>query len=154
MQTQQPPSFWQRNATFLKAIVVGFLILVLMIPNTFITELVRERQEKKSLQKWVPNGPVDRNWQVVLLLPYWKQVWMKEQTVNEKETAYFLPGTITRKWQLFPVRHHPAFLKAWCCINRIWKYPFVYSCRSWQHWDQSCIWVKPGFVSGYQITEY
>ncbi|MFN8265786.1 MAG: cell envelope integrity protein CreD [Chitinophagaceae bacterium] len=114
MQTQQPPSFWQRNATFLKAIVVGFLILVLMIPNAFITELVRERQERQKeiiaevSSKWASGQKLTGPF---LLLPYWEtSVNEKGQTVNEKETAYFLPEQLLVNGELFPeVRHRSIF---------------------------------------------
>ena len=47
MDTQQQ-TFWQRYGLFFKSMVVGFLMLVLLIPASFIQDLVRERQERQT----------------------------------------------------------------------------------------------------------
>ena len=48
MDTQHTQSFWQRNGILLKSMMVGFLMLVLLIPTAFIQELVKERQDRQK----------------------------------------------------------------------------------------------------------
>lgn len=39
-----PLSFWQRNRIILKVFLIGFLLLLLLIPTAMISELIHERQ--------------------------------------------------------------------------------------------------------------
>ncbi len=41
-------SFWNRNKIILKSFLIGFLTLILLIPNLFIQDLVNERQSRQS----------------------------------------------------------------------------------------------------------
>ena len=49
METQQTQTFWQRNSIMIKSMIVGFLIIVLLIPAALIQDLVHERQERQFL---------------------------------------------------------------------------------------------------------
>lgn len=48
MQTLSPePNFYQRNRIFFKGIIMGFLILVMIIPTLFVSNLVYERKMRQ-----------------------------------------------------------------------------------------------------------
>ena len=48
METLSPePNFFQRNRIFFKGIVMGFLILVMIIPTVFVNNLVYERKSRQ-----------------------------------------------------------------------------------------------------------
>jgi inner membrane protein len=49
METLSPePNFFQRNRIFFKGIVMGFLILVMIIPTVFVNNLVYERKTRQK----------------------------------------------------------------------------------------------------------
>jgi inner membrane protein len=114
MDTQPSVSFWQRNAVFIKAIVVGFLILVLLIPNAFITDLVRERQQRQTeviaevSSKWASAQTITGPF---LLVPYKELVTNeKGKTETVRRLAYFLPEQLQVNGTLFPeIRHRSIF---------------------------------------------
>src|SRR6476620_8048406 len=48
METLSPePNFFQRNRIFFKGIIMGFLILVMIIPTVFVINLVNERKMRQ-----------------------------------------------------------------------------------------------------------
>lgn len=92
------PTFYERNRLLIKGLLVGFLILVMLIPSAFVSELIRERQSRQEAvvsevsSKWADGqtivGPI-------LIVPY------KEygRTTDGKPTetiknAYFLPDEL------------------------------------------------------------
>ena len=106
METQQTQTFWQRNSIMIKAIVVGFLILVLLIPTGFIQSLVRERQERQEQviaevsSKWATGQKITGPY---LLVPY--TVTLKNdkgQFYSVKQNAYFMPEKLTINGKLIP----------------------------------------------------
>lgn len=91
----QDPNFWQRNRVTFKAISVGILILVLLIPAGFIHDLILERKSRQAevgaevSSKWAGaqtlSGPF-------LVVPYTEEI--KENTgklVTVRHLAYCLP---------------------------------------------------------------
>ena len=94
MDTQEP-NFWQRNRVTFKAISVGILILVLLIPAAFIHDLILERKSRQAevgaevSSKWAGaqtlSGPF-------LVVPYTEEI--KDNTgklVTVRHLAYCLP---------------------------------------------------------------
>lgn len=114
MDTKPSVSFWQRNAVLIKAIVVGFLILVLLIPNAFITDLVRERQQRQTeviaevSSKWASAQTITGPF---LLVPYKEFVTTdKGKTQTVRKLAYFLPEQLKVNGTLYPeIRHRSIF---------------------------------------------
>jgi inner membrane protein len=114
MEAKPSVSFWQRNAVLIKAIVVGFLILVLLIPNAFITDLVRERQQRQTevitevSSKWASAQTITGPF---LLVPYKEMVTTeKGKTEAVRKLAYFLPDQLKVNGTLFPeIRHRSIF---------------------------------------------
>lgn len=102
METQQ--TFWQRNSIMIKAIIVGFLILVLLIPTAFIHDLVREREQRQEQvidevsAKWANGQKITGPF---LLVPYTlTEKNDKGQSYTVKYNAYFLPEKLNINGQL------------------------------------------------------
>lgn len=90
--TSYVESVWDRNRALLKGLLIGFLILIMLIPQVFISNLVREREQRRQevvtevSSKWATSqnitGPL-------LIVPY---TTTDEKThVQERRNAYFLP---------------------------------------------------------------
>jgi inner membrane protein len=104
METQQ--TFWQRNSVMIKAMVVGFLVLVLLIPSAFIMSLVNERSQRQEevvqevSSKWALaqtfTGPF-------ITIPYTvTQLDEKGKQFGIKKVAYFLPEQLLVNGKLIP----------------------------------------------------
>lgn len=100
MQPQETSGFqrfsnWLKQSLFVKLISIGFLILLLMIPNVMIQELIRERQVRQTevIQE------VSNSWGApqtiigpVLTIPYNRWVEYENGKKNAvQEVAHFLP---------------------------------------------------------------
>lgn len=113
MDTQQQ-TFWQRYGLFFKSMVVGFLMLVLLIPASFIQDLVRERQERQTeviaevSSKWASaqtiNGPF-------LLIPYIEyQPGENGKVLAYKRMLHYMPDALEVDGKLMPeVKHRSIF---------------------------------------------
>ena len=95
---QTAPSVWERNRLLIKGLLVGTLILVMLIPASFVSDLIWERQNRQEAvvkevsSKWANGqtivGPV-------LMLPYKQYEKAKDGKVTEAiKTAYFLPDEL------------------------------------------------------------
>jgi inner membrane protein len=103
MQTSNNASFTERNAALIKGFIIGFLIIVLLIPTFMINGIISERQGRKDAaiievsSKWGNRqtfvGPV-------LKVPYYEILKTeninaagKKEIIQEKNLrfAYFLP---------------------------------------------------------------
>lgn len=79
----------------LKLFVIGFLCLLFMIPSLMVTELVRERSDRKDdavsevSQKW---GGAQTALGPILVIPYNK--YDTQSRTTERKYAYFLPKTL------------------------------------------------------------
>lgn len=114
MENSLIKSIWDRNKITIKAIVVGFLIMALLIPTLFIMDLVKERSQrqeevrKEVSAKWATNqtliGPL-------LIIPYLeKSIDEDKKTVTKKKLAWFLPETLNINGTLQPqVRYRSIY---------------------------------------------
>jgi len=100
-------SFWERNRMLIKGFLIGFLILIMLIPTAFLLHLVSERQSRQNevinevSSKWgnqqTITGPI-------IVVPY------LNHTENKRKTAYFLPETLNVNGDLKPeVRHRSLY---------------------------------------------
>jgi len=87
-----------RNSVTLKLFVVGFLTLVLLIPASMVSDLIRERQGRQSevineiAEKW---GQVQTITGPILTIPFNRPYTRKDGTRGyELRYAYFLPATL------------------------------------------------------------
>ncbi len=92
---------WTGKSVSLKLLTIGFIILILLIPQSFISDLINERQlrqievEKEVTEKWSRQqtliGPY-------ISLPFYSVKEMTEDKevkyVKEHKTAYFFPETL------------------------------------------------------------
>lgn len=102
---------WVRGSLTLKLFIVGFLVLVLLIPTTLMQSMVRERQQTRDeaiseiSSKWggeqTVSGPV-------LSVPYRTRT-VNSKTGQEEESvdyAYFFPEALTVSGSLTPEKRN------------------------------------------------
>jgi len=114
MEAQQTQTFWQRYGILIKSVMVGFLILILLIPAAFIQELVRERQERQKeviaevSSKWASAQTVTGPF---LLIPYMEaQKDDKGKIVLVKRMIHYLPEQLNIDGKMLPeIRHRSIF---------------------------------------------
>jgi len=102
-------TFWNRNRIILKSFLIGFLILLLLIPSLLLQELVSERQhrQKEAVEevssKWAGsqtiNGPV-------ISIPYRETVTEQNNTHEVKKWAYFLPDKLGIHARIIPEKRY------------------------------------------------
>jgi inner membrane protein len=112
----EKPSFfdrfnnWVKQSVTIKLLSIGFLILVLLIPNSMLESLVRERQSLRDeaiaevSSKW---GSVQTIGGPVLSIPYTAQI--KDERGNvEYVTRYihFLPDELNMNGKLIPEKRY------------------------------------------------
>jgi inner membrane protein len=100
--TNEKQTFMKRNAYAIKAIVIGILVLVLLIPTAMIMELISERQHMQTeateevSSKWANTQTVTGP---VLVVPYTE---LNEKKELIRKQACFLPDNLTINGQLAP----------------------------------------------------
>lgn len=108
------PSFWENNRTLIKSLLIGVLILIMLIPASFIQQLVyeRENRQREVIQevssKWAQEqtlkGPV-------LMIPYLELIPQADKTVARvRKQAFFMPEKLHIDGKLSPeVRHRSIY---------------------------------------------
>ena len=102
---------WARNSVMLKLLIVGFMILLFMIPKFLITDLIRERSNLRDRataevsQKWGGNQTIGGP---VISVPYRQEIRnfnadgdYTGSTYN-KGYAHFLPDAVDIQGELIP----------------------------------------------------
>ena len=115
---------WMRESLTLKMFIVGFLIIVMLIPLSYIKELIRERKfnQEEVIAK------IDKKWGEELLLYgpilkipykyYTKETLFNEQTkkyytkkTEEIKYAYFFPNALDEKVNIKTQERHLGMYK-------------------------------------------
>lgn len=104
--TTQPTTIFQRNRNLIKGFMISFLILALLIPTFFISQLIHERQNRnEEVKREIANqwGTEQTLTGPILAIPYWQA----EKTTDNKLTtvkrlAYFLPDELKISGSLSP----------------------------------------------------
>lgn len=99
METLTPePGFFQRNRVFLKGIIMGFLILIMIIPTVFVNSLVTERKNRQQTivrevsSKWSDAQTITGPF---LYVPYTKiEKTTDGKTVETTDNFWILPSTL------------------------------------------------------------
>jgi inner membrane protein len=118
METQQQgwlSSYWQRNRIVFKGFLIAFLVLLLLIPTSFIQDLIRERQNRlheasdEISSKWAGSqtiaGPL-------ICIPYMQtEKDSKGNLLQVKEYAYFLPEDLKVTGTLQPEQRSRGIYK-------------------------------------------
>ncbi len=114
MEPQSNPtttqSFFEKNKTLIKGFLIGFLIIIMLIPTAMIMGLINEREgrQKEVIQdissKWASEqtvvGPV-------LAIPYLRRIVDKNNEERmEKKIAYILPEELEINGELLPENRH------------------------------------------------
>ncbi|HLK30369.1 MAG TPA: cell envelope integrity protein CreD [Puia sp.] len=108
-------SFWNRNKIIFKSFLIGFLILLLLIPTVFIQNLISERQvrQKEAISevnsKWAGqqtiNGPA-------IVVPYMETETNDQgKPTSVKKLAYFLPDKLSIHSIISPEKRYRGIYK-------------------------------------------
>jgi len=96
----------KRNAYAIKAIIIGILVLVLLIPTAMIMALISEREHRQN-EATTEVSHIWANDQVitgpVLVVPYTALNAKKEEVINQ---AFFLPEKLSVNGRLQPELRH------------------------------------------------
>lgn len=110
----RPAGFLEKNRNIIKGFLIGFLILLMLIPAAFIHNLVDERKQRQQevinevSDKWASaqtvNGPV-------LLVPYKTYETLKDgKVIEHRQNAYLLPSQLKIVSNVQPeVRHRSLY---------------------------------------------
>ncbi len=98
MNNNQTPSFWERNRILIKGLLIGFLILIMLIPAAFVNSLVIEREGRQEevvnevSSKWAERQTITGP---VLMLPYKTVEKTTDGKLVEKVSmVYLLPDEL------------------------------------------------------------
>lgn len=148
-----------QSITF-KALVIGFLTIILLIPGIMIQDLIRERQDRsvetieKINAKWSNAqticGPV-------LTIPYTTQVDANNKTVLQEHTISITPENLNIDTRLFPEERYYGIYKTILYKSEIDlsgnfdKINYQKTDNSTIHWDQAYLTIGVSDLRG--ITE-
>lgn len=148
-----------QSITF-KALVIGFLTIILLIPGIMIQDLIRERQDRsvetieKINAKWSNAqticGPV-------LTIPYTTHVDANNKTVLQEHTISITPENLNIDTQLFPEERYYGIYKTILYKSEIDlsgnfdKINYQKTDNSTIHWDQAYLTIGVSDLRG--ITE-
>lgn len=101
MYTHEPEQgFFEKNTIILKGLLVGILILIMLIPGVFVSNLVRERQARQEAvvndvsNKWAGKQTITGP---ILMLPYRKDT-------GSIKMAYILPDDLHITGTIDPIK--------------------------------------------------
>lgn len=107
--TPKTIGFWERNKNVFKGLMIGILILLMLIPNAFVTGLIHERAQRQQTvtdevsEKWsgsqLVTGPI-------LVIPYMENMTVSGKIIPTKRNAYFLPDKLNVKAIVDPESRH------------------------------------------------
>ena len=104
--TPNEKKHWTENVLF-KVVIIGFLILVLMIPSMMINELVRERSSRKMevtnevSSKW---GQLQTITGPYIVIPYMEELKYTNQASEWREQKlFYLPQTLEMTGKITPL---------------------------------------------------
>ena len=108
-------TWWNKNKIILKSFLIGFLVLLLLIPTFFIQNLVTERKQRQEdaiteiSSRWATaqtvTGPV-------IGIPYNEMVTEDKTTHEVKKWAYFLPTKLSIRSKLIPETRYRGIYQA------------------------------------------
>jgi inner membrane protein len=96
--SKERPSFFERYAYGIKALLIGFLVIILLIPANMIMELISEREQRQFEAKGEVSGKWGDSQTItgpVLVIPYYSKPGVTS-------TAVFLPEKLTVNGELLP----------------------------------------------------
>ncbi|MES2478916.1 MAG: cell envelope integrity protein CreD [Bacteroidota bacterium] len=112
--TKESGGFWHKNRILIKSLLIGTLTLLMLIPASFIRQLVYEREQRKEevieevSAKWAQEqtltGPI-------IKVPYWDYSTLADKSIIKvKKNAYFLPDQLSINGTIQPqIRHRSIY---------------------------------------------
>lgn len=101
---------WQKSKLLIKALLIGVLVLLLLIPAYFVQNVISEREARQKeafteiSSKWANRQDITGP---VLVLPYTESATSdKGQVVNFKRLAYVLPDNLNIESTVRPEERH------------------------------------------------
>lgn len=152
---------WLKESVMIKLFSIGFLILILLIPASWIESLINERQYRAQdvigeiSNKWSSDqtftGPV-------LVIPFtqyekvktWEKGIQKEEITESVHQAYFLPEQLTIDSKISPQVLHRGIFDAVVYDSKI-KLNAKFGELNFEKWnipDQQIHWKEAKIVSG------
>ncbi|MBA3828029.1 MAG: cell envelope integrity protein CreD [Taibaiella sp.] len=108
-QHDQSTNFWDKNKALIKGVFIGFLTLVMLIPQVFISGLVSERRERREevikeiSGKWASaqtiKGPL-------LMVPYIEKVTTNGKAAIIRKTIYLPAEELKIDADIQPEKRH------------------------------------------------
>jgi inner membrane protein len=115
-------TIWSKSKLLVKALIIGFIILILQIPTFYIKELISEREirQKEAItevsNRWAGKqniaGPV-------LVLPYWQNSSDSLQSKKSRHYAYFLPDDLKIQAEITPEEKYRGIYKVMLYTSKI-----------------------------------
>lgn len=109
METFRNFNEWLSNSVLVKLSSIGFMILILLIPDAMIQSLINERQSVSNdtrmqiSEQWgkdqVLTGPV-------LMIPFMKKETVDGKVIQSRENAYVLPEKLAISGGVNPKQRH------------------------------------------------
>jgi inner membrane protein len=167
MQTTEPQtstfgrfSEWLKESIVVKLLAIGFLVLILLIPNSMISDLISERQQRQN----EVTAEVSKSWGgyqsvtgPILSIPYSTWTELKDdKRVENKHVAYFLPKTLNVDGDLpHQIRERSIFkvilYQAELTLNGSFESPDFESLHVAPediHWEQAKLTLGIGGMTG------
>lgn len=103
------------QSTTAKAIIIGVLTLLLLIPNVMVTNLIEERQSRsvETTEK------INSNWSLnqtvigpILCIPYTYSYTENKRTITEYHNLYVAPNSLKINGEIFPKEKHFGIYKS------------------------------------------
>ena len=106
---------WSKGKLLVKIGVICIIVLLLLIPMSQVTDLVKEREARQKeavseiSSKWASaqsvKGPI-------VVVPYWRPATAVDgKSTFEKRYAYFLPSNLIVKSDITPIEKHRGIYK-------------------------------------------
>ena len=149
---------WIKESVMIKLLSIGFLLLILMIPNSWIQSLINERQlraesvVKEISEKWSGDQTVSGP---VLVIPFLKREKIDKgkdgiEIKEWREVAFFLPEKLNAHAKVKPEKLHRGIFDAAVYESEI-NMQAVFNKPDFVKWnvaDQDILWKDAKLVMG------
>lgn len=102
-------SHWVKTSIMLKMLTIGFLILILLIPENMVESMIQERSHARNgavnevSSKW---GSSQQLSGPILTIPYIATTFHSDKEQKTKHLAHFLPSQVTTNGKVNPQEKH------------------------------------------------
>jgi inner membrane protein len=114
---------WQRSKVLVKGLLIGFLVLLLLIPTHFVTEIIKEREARQKeafheiSSKWAGRQDITGP---ILVLPYKETATdEKGQAIEIKRQAFILPDQLNIDATVSPEKRHRGIYEVMLYSSRL-----------------------------------